>query len=363
VRVCVVGGGLAGALLSWRLARAAPAWRIELVTGTRGTADATAASGGAVRAYEPDPEQRRLATASLVELLRSQTLRDWAGFCRVDSIYLRRSPDGLAAAVADIESALPGSAQLRSPAELERRGWADLPPGCAAVHERQAGYLSPDRFRSAVLADAVRHHRLTVLEGAVGAIDPRGGGAIACGLAGRDREYDIVVVAAGAWTPKLLDTFGLPHSEYRTKAIRYAIHPVAEACPAEFVDECTGLFGRPTAEGGLLLGLPTTDWDVDPDSPAPVLPEAAAELARARFPALGVGRATARVSSTDCYADHHMLSLRPVFGTDHRLFTFTGGAGGSAKTALAASLRAASQLTESDQPDVLASVGPRKGQT
>jgi len=344
------------------LARAAPGWPIELATGAPGTIDATAASGGAVRAYEPDPEQRRLATASLVELLSSQTLRDWAGFRRVDSIYLRHGPDGLAAAVADIESALPGSAQLMSAAELERRAWADLPPGCAAVHERQAGYLSPHRFRSAVLADAVRHHRLSVVEGAVSSIDRHDDGTIRCRLAGRDREYDMVVVAAGAWTSKLLASNGLPHLEYRTKSIRYAIHSIAGACPAEFVDECTGLFGRPTAEGGVLLGLPTVDWDVDPDRPAPVVPEPAAQLARARFPALRIGRPTAQVSSTDCYVDNCMLSVRPVFGTEHRLFTFTGGAGGSAKTALAASLRAASQIIESDQSDVLASGGPRKGQ-
>ena len=50
------------------------------------------------------------------------------------------------------------------------------------------------------------------------------------------------------------------------------------------------------------------------------------------------------VSNADCYADPPVLTLWSVLGSTHRLFTFTGGSGGSVKTALAASRTAASDL-------------------
>lgn len=371
MRVCIIGAGLAGSLLAWRLAHATTGWRIELMLGNQpatGSAtgaagaprDATAASGGAVRAFETHPEQRWLAIASMVELLASRTLRQWSDYRPTHAVSLRRTADGLDAALAEIELMLPGSAALADAAQLRRDGWADLHDGAVAVVERSAGYTSPDRWRHAVLADLGQ--RVEVVEAAVTAVRPREDGTLHCTTigggqdrgqdCGQDRgtrEYDMVVVATGAWTAALLRASGLPAQAdgYHTKSIQYAVHPVQGWCPPQFVDEVTGLYGRPTPTGQLLLGLPTELWDVDPDRPprTPRLLDTAARLAAARFPRLRLGPATAMVGSADCYAEQPVLSLRPVTGTaGHRLFTFSGGAGGSVKTALAASQRAAIQL-------------------
>nr|MDQ2814655.1 FAD-binding oxidoreductase [Actinomycetota bacterium] len=93
MRVLVVGGGLAGSLLAWRLAQR-PGITIDLVTGRagRGGADATAASGGAVRAYDAWPEQCELAVASLAELLASPVLRQWAAYRETGFAYLLGNP-------------------------------------------------------------------------------------------------------------------------------------------------------------------------------------------------------------------------------------------------------------------------------
>lgn len=363
VRACIVGGGLAGSLLAWRLARTAAGWHVDVLRGERPGPDATSASGGAVRAYETDPETRRLAVASLVELLGSRTLRQWADFRQVESVYLRRTADELESAVAEIGQLLPGSAELVFADELERRGWAGLHDGGAAVVERRAGYTSPDRLREAVLQDAVAGHRVSVLEHAATGITLHDSGAISCAFADQCRDYDVVVVATGPWTPAWLREIGLPAGGYRTKSIQYSLYTVDGWCPPQFVDEVTGLYGRPTPHDGLLLGLPTGEWNVEPDrSPVtPALHESAARLARARFPRLGIGPATRRVGSADCYCEGPTLSLRRPDDTGQRLFTFTGGAGGSAKTALAASLLAANQLVESDHPTHLTSVGLRRG--
>jgi glycine/D-amino acid oxidase-like deaminating enzyme len=158
--------------------------------------------------------------------------------------------------------------------------------------------------------------------------------------------YDVVVLATGGWTAHVLRASSLPADGYRTKSIQYCIHTTGDWRPPHFVDEIAGAYGRPTADGGLLLGVPTDRWDVDPDRPPalPDLPDIAARRASARFPRLQLGPVIRRVSSMDCYADQPGLALRPVTASGHRLLTFAGGAGGSVKTVLAASDQAARQL-------------------
>lgn len=330
MRVCIAGAGLAGSLLAWRLAADAPAdWTVDLLAG-RAVRDATAVSGGAVRAYEIEAGQRALALASLAELAGSPVLRDWAGFRPGEALTLRPTTAGLAGAAAEIEAVLPGSATVLGPEELARRGFAGVPAGAAALAERTAGRLSPARLRHSVLADRQLRRRVAVRETRLAAVTPR-----------LTADHDLVVLALGPWTPALLG----PAAGYRTKAIQYAVHPVAAGLPPQFVDGLTDLFGRPTDDSGLLLGLPTDTWDVPPDRPPvdPGLVARAAELARARFPDLRLGPAGPPVVSSDCYATDPGLALRPVPGIP-ALFTFTGGAGGSAKTALAASRRASAEL-------------------
>ena len=330
MRARIAGGGLAGALLAWRLARHAPeSWRIELLDP--GRQDATAVSGGAVRGYETDPGQRRLALESLAELLGSALLRERAGYRPSTAVTLRESAAGLAAAAAEIEAVLPGSASVVGPAELAGYGFAGVPAGAAALLERTAGWFSPARLRAAVLDDPAVRRRVTVVRTPLGAVTPRPG--------------ELLVLATGPWTPALLG----PAAGYRTKAIQYAVHPVSAGLPPQFVDELTGLFGRPTGDGGLLLGLPTEAWDVRPDRPpvVPALADRAAGLARARFPGLRLGPAAPPVAGCDCYAGTPGLALRPVAPG---VFTFTGGAGGSAKTALAASRHASARLLAAGPP-------------
>jgi glycine/D-amino acid oxidase-like deaminating enzyme len=346
MRVCVVGAGLAGSLLTWRLVQATT-WPIDLVCGHRCHADATAASGGAVRAYEVDPEQRWLATASLMELLGSRVLREWSGYRSTGSLYLLPSAAGVAAGVADIEALLPGSATVAAEADLADLGAAGLPEGAVAVRERQAGHVSPGGLRDAVLGDPATARQASMVPGRLTGVwaEPDGGG-ITCEVDGRRQTYDLVVLATGAWTPELLRANNLPADGYRTKWIQYCLYPAGAWRPPQFVDELTGVYGRPTDDGGLLLGVPTDRWEADPDRPPSFaeLPDRAAALATSRFPQLRPGPAGDPVVAADCYTRQPGLALRPARPDDHRLFTFTGGGGGSVKTALAASQRAAVQL-------------------
>ena len=337
MRVCVAGAGLAGSLLAWRLAQL-PGLRVDLWTGPNGSGsprDATAASGGAVRAYDALPEQRRLAIASLAELLGSPVLRDWARYRETGFAYLRRDGSGLAAELAEIERELPGSAELTSPAEAFGARDRGGGPGWATdreaivVRERRAGCTSPASLRDAAVADLAARPGALVRDAALNGL-----------MLG---PYDAVVLAVGAWTPGLLRAFGLPAEGYRTRSIQYTVYDAGPVRPPAFADEQTGLYGLPTADGGMLIGLPTTEWDV-PAGPGAVtrpLHDRAARLAAACLPGLKLGHTRHRVAAADCFCDPPVLALRPVSGPASGLFTFTGGSGGCAKTALAASQRAA----------------------
>ncbi|MFD6607958.1 NAD(P)/FAD-dependent oxidoreductase [Micromonospora chalcea] len=329
-RVLVVGAGLAGALLARRLRDAgAEAVLIGPHGGGPGGrhADATAASGGLVRAFEPDPAARSLATASLAELLDDPALATAARWRATGSLYLLDA--GTAAGVA-------GAEVLTSDEVARRFGFDRLPDGTVAVWEPGAGYLDPDRLRRSVLRGLDRTETTPVARLGDGAVELRDG---------RRLTGDLVVVAAGAWTPGLLRAAGLP-TTLRTKHIQYAHLRTGRADLPCFVDETSGLYGRPAGPGRVLLGLPSDRWDVDPPAPAPDTGLAARVLAVAarRLPGLDPRPDGPPVSAADCYSDPPGLALRAVAGTVH---TFTGGSGGAAKTVLAASRLAATALLNS----------------
>jgi glycine/D-amino acid oxidase-like deaminating enzyme len=169
---------------------------------------------------------------------------------------------------------------------------------------------------------------------------------VVCRWHGRIRRYDAVVLATGRWTPRLLAASELPVPPYRTKTIAFAWYRATGAPWYSFVDETSGLYGRPGPDGQLALGLRSTDWDVDPDRPPAdeSLHRRAVELARDRFPGMQLEPPHQVVTAADCYTEPAGLALRPVLDGTAPLYTFTGGSGGAVKTALAASAVAARDL-------------------
>lgn len=341
MRVGIVGAGLAGAVLAWRFACDHSGVRVHLFDGhPEDVVDATAISGGLVRCFEPEPLSCLDAAASMCELLASPVLRSWAGYSEIGSLYLL--PDGPPPGdlVDEVHRAVPRSLRLLSAAEIAvRYGLRGLPPRTVAVHERRAGYVSPANLRRALIADAVR--RGLILEpGAVTAVTDDPG----CRLDdGRTVRCDVVVVAAGRWTGRLLTVSGLPRWPLRTKRIQYGVYPSPGPMLPAFVDESTGLYGRGMPSGQVLLGMPDHRWDVasqdlEPDVRLATRVRAAAA---ARFPVGRLGPPRRLVVGADSYHPQPGLRLRQVSGA---VYTFAGGSGGAVKTALAASRTAIARL-------------------
>jgi glycine/D-amino acid oxidase-like deaminating enzyme len=346
MRLAIVGGGVAGVLLAWRVRRAAPHMAVDLYTTAPAGGDATGASGGLVRGFERDAGAARLAAESLAELRADPELCAAAAYREVGSLYVlppEVDPVASVASVAIVDERLPGSVEVLTAAVVARRySVRGLPAAASAVVERHAGFLSPAALR-AEMRDRLARDRVgvTLIAEPVRRLDPAPAVRLASGVT---VTYDAVVVAAGAWTPGLLTASGLGAGGFTTKQIQYAVHPVALPGLGVFVDDLTGLYGRPAGAGRFLLGLPCDRWHVDPAAtrPDPALAARVAELACERLGA-PVAVPERLVAAADCYHDPAGLLLRPV-GPGAGLFTFTGGSGGAAKTVLAASRIAAVAL-------------------
>jgi len=347
---------MAGALLAWRLARRCDVERVGIAVGGGRDRDATAASGGACRGFETEAGQRKLAIDSLVELLSDERLRDWAGYTETGSVYRPVHTGAIEAGAAEIAAAVPNSVSLLTAADLRERGWAGDSEGrdddaVVAVAERRAGYLDPERLRTRVLADLADRAAVELLpDGDVTDLAP---GSFRLG--GKSYRADVVVLATGAWTPALLRAAGFADDRLRTKAIQYTVFGTDSWRPGTFVDEVSGLYGKPAGDRQL-MGLPTDVWDADPDQPGGLQPDqalsdAVVRHAQGRFPQLRLVADARPVVALDCYSADFRLALRPVPGTGGRLYTFTGGSGGAAKTVLAASAQAAAQLAAGAEPN------------
>lgn len=335
----MVGGGLAGALLAWRLREASDRLRVEVFAGERATVDASEVSGGLVRSFEPDPGAGAVAADSLAELRADARLREWSSYREIGSVYVLPNGADPTESVRTVAEWLPGSAELVSGARLRRGfGFRGLREDAVGVVERHAGYISPARLRDRAL-DWAAVHGVEVARTSVAVV--RDGPAVRMSD-GAERCYDALVVAAGAWTPRLVEHGGT----LRTKQIQYGVYRIPMPDLGAFVDDDTGLYGRPWGEGAFLLGLDCNRWDVAPEAVEPdaALAGRVLEVARRRFGVTARDPPLERVvASFDCYRSPAGLRLVPVDGRPG-VFTFTGGSGGAAKTALAASRNAASDL-------------------
>src|SRR5207247_2236318 len=130
-----------------------------------------------------------------------------------------------------------------------------------------------------------------------------------------------VVVAAGAWAPRLCREIGL-ELPARVKGI----DTVVVTRPAEltkphviFIDNVQGSYFRP--ESGILtiVGVPCQDWDLDPDGPLSLPPEApsvGAQILTHRIPTMERATLARGYRAFDCYSRDRHAILGRVDGMD-----------------------------------------------
>lgn len=358
-RIAIVGGGVGGAAILEALTRAGIG-RPTLFEKKYASAGATGLSGGLVRVYHTDPFLADLAAESVPGLrLLDRALSSSIGYVQAGSLYLEaehrvprmreeveRLRECFGRSLRDwpLRVLLPDEGKARFPA-FE---WAGVG---AAVYEELAGYASPRQTTKALLSLATSRGA-EVAEGTpVIEIKTRGGRVSGVRLASSSFATDmvaadIVVVAAGAWSRDLLTGLGLA-APLRTKRIQYNFLKVSGAPrhPA-FIDDTTGVYGRPHEQDTSLIGMALDEWDVplEPSAINSATSAAIHDAAIQRAPWLKGATVGGGVSGFDAYTpDGHAL-----LGFDERiegLFLATGWSGGGFKMALGIGRHVAAALT------------------
>ena len=128
-----------------------------------------------------------------------------------------------------------------------------LGEGEVAVLEEEAGFLRPERSVAAAAACAETYGAHLLVETQVVSVEASGGDIVVETSAGR-YTAERALVAAGAWTSKLLPDL---HLELEVERQVLAWHAVED--PASFAPHRFPIFVREVQDRRILYGFPTTD--------------------------------------------------------------------------------------------------------
>jgi sarcosine oxidase, subunit beta len=351
--VVVIGGGVIGTSIAFALT-AAGVKRVTLLEKGALASGASGRSSALIRMHYVNEEDARLAWASF------PVFRDWSermggpcvfthtGFVAIvghrDATALRANVEMLRTIGIDTTAV--------SPAELKAlQPFVNVDDVGSAAYEPASGYASP--------ADVVEGFRRQAQErGAdirpwtpVTRIVRRDSAVVGVETAGGRIDAGAIVVAAGAWAPRLCRDIGLPLAA-RPKAIDTMLvtRPPDVGTPHMVViDHVLGTYFRPEGDAQTIVGVPCQVWDIDPDTmPTGLPPSAPAEGAHMlthRMPAMERAALTRGYRAFDCYsADRHAI-LGAVRGIDG-LYLATAFSGSGFKIAPAVGMCLAELITE-----------------
>jgi sarcosine oxidase subunit beta len=350
--VVVVGGGVNGASITYALA--ARGVKVVLVEKGALAGGASGRSSALVRMHYTNEEDARLALASFpvfrnwTELMGGPAVFTHTGFVNVVAPqyveHLRRNVEML--------KGLGVNTMALTGVELkELQPFANVEDIGAAAYEPDSGYANPAetvegfRRRAAELGARILQWtavtRVLRQESRVTGVDTSAGRI----------DAGSVIVAAGAWSKRLCEEFGLA-----LPARPKAIDTVAVTRPLElsnghmvFIDNVLGNYFRPEGGGLTLVGIPCQEWDIDPDTLGTGLPPQAADvgaqLLTHRIPAMERATLARGYRAFDGYsADRHAI-LGRVEGIDG-LYVATAFSGSGFKISPAVGMCMAELVTE-----------------
>src|SRR5262245_23865379 len=320
--VVVVGGGVNGASIAYALS--SKGVRCVLVEKGAVASGASGRSSALVRMHYTNEWDARLAWASFPvfrnwsELMGGPSVFTHTGFVNVVAPayadHLRKNVDML--------RGIGINTRAITPLELlELQPFANVDDVGAAAYEPESGYANPAetvegfRRRTEELGGTVLQWT-TVTE-----IHRRDSAVVGVETTAGRIDAGAVVVAAGAWSPRICRELGVDlHARPK------AIDTVAVARPPElsshmvFIDNVQGNYFRTEAGGLTLVGVPCQEWDIDPDTLGTGRPAGAADvgaqLVTHRIPAMERATLARGYRAFDGYsADRHAI-LGAVDGVD-----------------------------------------------
>jgi len=340
--VLVIGGGVAGTAITYALASRGV--RVVLCEQAALASGASGRSSGLVRMHYTNEWDARLAWASY------PLFRDWpermgeppvftrTGFLNVVgpayAEHLRRNVEMLRRIGVETTAMTPDAVRAIQPAlAVDDVG--------AAAYEPGSGYASPVEVvqgfgrRAQDLGARIREWTPVsrILRGT--------GRVIGADTAAGRIDAGAVVVAAGAWAPRLCRPLGL-ELPVRVKAIdTVQVRRPPDLGPPHLtvIDNVLGSYFRPEGASLTLVGVPCQTWDVDPDDLAgravglpPGVAEAGARILVHRLPAMARATLARGYRAFDGYSDDRHAILDRVDGLDG-LYLATGFSGSGFKIA------------------------------
>jgi sarcosine oxidase subunit beta len=351
--VVVIGGGVIGTSIACALA-AAGVKRVVLLEKGALASGASGRSSALVRMHYTNVEDARLAWASY------PVFRDWTERMGGPPVFRRTGflavvgPEDATALKTNVEM-LRGigiDTVALSPGELETlQPFVNVNDIGAAAYEPASGYASPadvvEGFRREAEARGAQIRQWTP----VTRIVRRDSAVMGVETPSGRIDAGAVVIAAGAWAPRLCKEIGLPLAA-RPKAIDTMLvtRPPELAAPHMVViDHVLGTYFRPESDVLTIAGVPCQVWDIDPDTMPTGLPPSApiegAQLLTQRFPAMERAELARGYRAFDCYsADRHAI-LGSAPGIDG-LYLATAFSGSGFKIAPAVGTCLAELITE-----------------
>jgi sarcosine oxidase, subunit beta len=331
----VIGGGVNGASIGYALA--SRGLRTVLVEQGAMANGATGRSSALVRMHYTNEWDARLAWASFPvfthwsQIMGGRPVFTHTGFVNVvgpeDAEALRKNVEML--------RGLGIKTTALTPQELrELQPFANVQDIGAAAYEPDSGYADPaetvEGFRRRIVELGSTVLQWTTVTSVVRA----GGRVTGVDTSAGRIDAPVVVVAAGAWAPRLCKALGVDLAA-RPKAIdtvQVARPPELAAPHMVFIDHVQGTYFRPESTTFTLVGVPCQEWDIDPDTmPTGLPPHAAlqgAEILTHRIPAMEKATLARGYRAFDCYSKDRKAILGAVDGVDGLyLATAFSGAG------------------------------------
>jgi sarcosine oxidase, subunit beta len=321
--VVVVGGGVNGASIAYALA-ARGVRRVVLCEKAALASGASGRSSALIRMHYTNEWDARLAFASFpvfknwAEIMGGASVFTHTGFVNVVAppyaAALRKNVEMLRGIGIDTVALSPGELHDLQPfANVEDLGAAAWEP--ASGYADPAGTVEGFRRRAQELGAQVRQWtpvtRILRRESRVLGVETSAGPI----------DTGAVVVAAGAWAPRLCREIGL-EIPARVKALDtvQVTRPEALAQPhVVFIDNVQGSYFRPESGIRTIVGVPCQEWDLDPDGPAALAlgaPAIGAQILTHRIPAMEGATLARGYRAFDCYSRDRHAILGRVDGVD-----------------------------------------------
>jgi len=321
--VVIVGGGVNGVSIAYALA-ARGVGRVVLCEQAALANGASGRSSALIRMHYTNEWDARLAFASFPvfrhwpEIMGGPAVFTHTGFVNV---VAPAYADALGKNVEMLRGIGVNTTALTAGELHALQPFANVDDVGAAAWEPESGYADPAgtvegfRRRASELGARIlqwtpvrkflrRESRVTGVETSAGRIDA---GA--------------VVVAAGAWAPRLCREIGL-ELPARVKGLDtvQVERPRALTEPhVIFIDNVLGTYFRPESGIRTIVGVPCQEWDLDPDAPMVLAPGAAAigaQILTHRIPAMEGATLARGYRAVDCYSRDRHAILGRVDGID-----------------------------------------------